>query len=89
MALSNKITITVTEVILIQVYFLTVGSKHKNKNEYIEFHGIFIPCKSQFYSKHFESHFDGGWNMFVVMESVWSWSNLVLYLHVWVTAKFF
>ena len=47
----QKISLTVTEVVLIQVSFLTVGSKQKNKTELVEYHGIFITFKSQVYSK--------------------------------------
>ena len=49
MLLSNKITITVTEVVLIQVSFLTIGSKQNE--EHVEFHDIFIPFKDKIYSK--------------------------------------
>ena len=39
-----------TEVVCIQVSFLTVGSKNNN-NEYAEYHVIFIPFKGQIHSK--------------------------------------
>ena len=39
------------EVVLIQVSFLTVSSKQKNKNEHTEYHDIFISFKSHVYSK--------------------------------------
>ena len=45
------ITITVTEIVFIQVFFFTVASKQKNKNEYTENHGAFISFKSQLYWK--------------------------------------
>ena len=41
------ITITVMEVVLIQVFFFTVGFKQKNKNENTEYSGIFTPFKSE------------------------------------------
>ena len=50
MLLSNKITITVTEVVLTQVSFLTIGSKQKNE-EHVESHDIFIPFEYKIYSK--------------------------------------
>ena len=50
MSLSKKIT--VLEVTLIQVSFPNVDSKQKNKNKHMEYHGIFMPLKSQIYSKH-------------------------------------
>ena len=62
------------EVVLIQVSFLTVSSKQKNKNEHTEYHDIFISFKSHVYSK------DG---------SPICSQNLVLYLCVWVKVKFF
>ena len=54
MALSKNhhTAITVMEVVLIQVSFLTVGSRHKNKNVLTEYHDIFISFKSRVYSKH-------------------------------------
>ena len=51
MPLTKKITITVTEVVLIQVSFLTVSSKSNNNNEHAEYHGIFIPFIGKIYSK--------------------------------------
>ena len=39
-----------TEIVLIQVFFFTVGSK-TNKNENTENHGALIPLKSQLYLK--------------------------------------
>ena len=51
MLLSKKQnTITVTEVVRIQVSFLTVGSKNNN-NKLAEYLVIFIPFKCQIYSK--------------------------------------
>ena len=38
------------EIVLIQVFFLTVGSKQKN-NKNAEYLGTFIPFESQLYSK--------------------------------------
>ena len=42
------------EVVLIQVSFVTIGSrqKKKNKNDITEYHGIFISFKIRIYSKH-------------------------------------
>ena len=48
MPLSKKITITVTEVVRIQVCFLTIGSKNNN-NKHAECHVIFILFKGQIY----------------------------------------
>ena len=45
MVLSNKITITVTEVILIQLSFLPLVLNKNNNNEVAESHDIFIPFK--------------------------------------------
>ena len=55
------ITITVTEIVLIQMFFFTVDSKQKNKNENTEYHGTFI----QVYSKPRSSIFLllGSWNL--------------------------
>ena len=37
------ITITMTEIVLIQMFFFTIASKQKNKkNENTEYHGTFI-----------------------------------------------
>ena len=47
----EKITPTVTEVILIQASFLTIGSKQKIKNELTECQDISILFKSQVYLK--------------------------------------
>ena len=63
--------VTVAEVALIQVPFPNVDYKQKNKNEHTQYHGIFIPFKNQFYSKHESSTF-----LFFGSRS------LVLYLHV-------
>ena len=67
------ITITVTEIVLIEMLFFTVSSKQKSKNEKTKYHGTFIPFKSQLYSMPRISIFllFGSW-------------NLVFYLHVWV-----
>ena len=70
------ITITVTEIDLIQVLFFTVGSKQKNKNENTEYHGTFTPFKAKLYLK-------PGKSIFLLF---WSWS-LVLYLHVLLKSK--
>ena len=66
------------EILFIQISFLTVGSKQKNKNENTEYHRIFIHFKGQVYSRQ-------GIPIFLLLES---WS-LVLYLRVWVKSKFF
>ena len=71
------ININMTEIVLIQVFFFTVGSK-TNKNENTENHGALIPLKSQLYLKLASSIF-----------LVSGWCNLVLYLHVWVKSKLF
>ena len=39
------------EVVLIQVSFLTISFRQKNKNELMEYHGIFIPFINRVYSK--------------------------------------
>ena len=51
------------EVVLIQVFFLAVASRQKNKNELTEYHGIFIPFKSWIYSKHGSPIFHFFWVM--------------------------
>ena len=38
---------TVTEIVLTQMFFLIIGSKEKNKNESTEYHSIFMQYKSQ------------------------------------------
>ena len=53
------ITITVTEIVLIQMFFFTIDSKQKNKNENTEYHGTFI----QVYSKPRSSIFFFAWVM--------------------------
>ena len=50
MPLPKRFTTTVTEVVRIQVSFLTVGSENNN-NKHTEEHVIFIPFKDQIYSK--------------------------------------
>ena len=55
------ITITMTKIVLIQVFFFTVASKHKNEN--MEYHGTFISFKSQLYSKPGSPVFSGVWVM--------------------------
>ena len=50
MLLLKKKTITATEVVLTQLLSYNV-SKHKNKNENTEYHGMFISFKSHHYSK--------------------------------------
>ena len=42
---------TVTEIVLIQVFFFIVASKQKIKNENMKYHGTFITFKSEFYLK--------------------------------------
>ena len=64
-----------TEIILIQLLFFTVGSKQKNKNENAEYHDVFIPFKSQLYSKLASSIF--------LLFGPW---NLVLYVHVFMSS---
>ena len=51
MLLSNKITITVTEVVLIQVPFLLLILNKNDNDEHVESHDIFIPFKDRIYSK--------------------------------------
>ena len=65
-----------TEVVLIQVSFLTVGSKQKN-NKHAEYHDIFIPFKGQIYLKQ-GSHVS-------FLFGTWT---LVLFSHVWVKPRF-
>ena len=67
-----------TNVVFNQMYFLTVGSKQKNKNENTEYYSMFIPFKSQAYSRQ-------GNPIFLLFGS---WS-LILYLHVWLKSIFF
>ena len=71
-------TITATEVVLTQLLSYNVVSKHRNKNENTEYHGMFISFKSHLYSKQESPIFllFGSW-------------NLALYLLVWVRSKFF
>ena len=70
-----KKNITATEVVLTQLLSYNV-SKHKNKNENTEYHGMFISFKSHLYSKQ-------GSPIFLLFES---WS-LALYLFVWAESK--
>ena len=70
------ITITVTEIDLIQVLFFTVGCKQKNKNENTEYHDTFTPFKAELDLKQ-------GKSIFLLFRS---W-RLVLYLHVLVKSK--
>ena len=51
MMLSRKKTITATEVVLTQLLSYNVVSKHKNKNENTEYHGMFISFESLLYLK--------------------------------------
>ena len=51
MTILKKIAWIVTEVVLIQVSFLNVGSKQNDNNEQGEYNGIFIPFKGKIYSK--------------------------------------
>ena len=71
MPISKKITITVTEVILIQLFSFTVVSKEKIKTKTRNTIGFCISFKSRLYSKQ-------GSPIFLFFDS---WS-LVLYLHV-------
>ena len=67
------------EVVLIQESFLAVGSRQKkNKNEFMEYHGIFIPFINRIYSK------SGS----LIFPFFTSW-GLVLYLQIFVKAKIF
>ena len=66
------------EVVLIEMSFVTGGTKQKNKNENMERHSIFRPFKIQFYSRQ-------GGPIFLLF-GLWS---LVLYLHVRVKSKSF
>ena len=70
-----KKNITVTDVVLTQL--LSYVSKHKNKNENTEYHGMFISFKSHLYSKQ-------GSPIFLLF-GPWS---LVLYLLAWVLYLF-
>ena len=64
------ITITVTEIVLIQMLFSTIGSKQKNKIENTEYHGTFIQVSSRLRSSIFLLL--GSWNLV-------SW-NLIFFL---------
>ena len=64
------ITITVTEIVLIQMLFSTIGSKQKNKIENTEYHGTFIQVYSRLRSSIFLLL--GSWNLV-------SW-NLIFFL---------
>ena len=59
------ITITVMEIVLIQLLFFNVGSKQINENENTEYHGTLIPFKSQLYPKPGSSIFllFGSWSL--------------------------
>ena len=67
------------EVVLIQVSFLTVSFRQKNKNELMEYHGIFIPFINRVYSK-CES---------TIFSFSGSWGLLALYLQTFVKTKIF
>ena len=58
------VTITLMEIVSMQVFFFIVGSKRKNKNENTKYHGRFISFKSHLYSKPESSIFlfFGSWN---------------------------
>ena len=71
MTLSEKITITATEVAFFLLLSVTVVSKQKNENT--EFHGTFISFKGFLYSKQRSL-------IFLLFGS----RSAVLYLHVWV-----
>ena len=71
MTILKKIAWIVTEVVLIQVSFLNVGSKQNDNNEQGEYNGIFIPFKGKTYSKR-------GSKISLLFET---WT-LVLFLHV-------
>ena len=68
----EKKNITATEVVLTPLLSYNVVSKHKDKNENIEYHGMFISFKTHLYSKQ-------GSPIFLLFGS---WS-LALYLLVW------
>ena len=72
----SKISITATEVVLIQMSFLTVDSKYKSKNENTEYHRMFIHSKSQVYSRQ--------GSPIVLLFGSWS----LVYLRVRVKSKF-
>ena len=74
----EKITITVAEIVPTQVSFFVVASKQKYKKENTEYHGTLLPSKNQLYSK--------PGNPFFLL---FGWWSLVLYLHVWVSSKFY
>ena len=61
------------EVVLNQLFLLTVGSKDKNY-KHTQYHAILIPFKSQVYTKH-------GSPIFLIFE-LWI---LVPYLHVYIS----
>ena len=78
MPLLKKTTITVTEVVLIQVcLFLPLVVNKNNNNEHVEYHVIFIPFKGQIYSKQ-------GSHVSLLFET---WT-LALFSHVLVKPKF-
>ena len=58
------VTITLMEIVSMQVFFFIVGSKWKNKNENTKYHGRFISFKSHLYLKPESSIFlfFGSWN---------------------------
>ena len=66
-----KKAITGTEVVLNQLLSYNVVSKHKNKNENTEYHGMFISFKSHLYSKQGSPIFllFGSWGLFSIISS--------------------
>ena len=66
-----KKAITGTEVVLTQLLSYNVVSKHKNKNENTEYHGMFISFKSHLYSKQGSPIFllFGSWSLFSIISS--------------------
>ena len=78
MLLSNKITITVTEVVLIQVPFLLLILNKNDNDEHVESHDIFIPFKDRIYSKQ--------GNHISLLFVTWT---LVLFLHAGAQPEFF
>ena len=66
------ITLSVSAIILIQVFFFPVGCKWKNKNENRKYHDILISFKIQLYSEPGSFTFLFFW----VMEFIIIYSNL-------------
>ena len=62
----------VTEVVFIRMFFLTVGSKQKNKDENMKYHCTFTLFKIQLYSKQENSTFllFGLWNLALYSQKI-------------------